>query len=80
MAVQVVFENGQTANFDPSTPATTGIMTQTVSLAVPVKMYVLQVGDAANYKYRVDLITSAGTRQGSWTTSNQDSFYVSVNS
>jgi hypothetical protein len=27
MAVQVVFADGQTANFDPSTPANAGIMT-----------------------------------------------------
>lgn len=80
MAVQVVFEDGQTASFDPSTPANVGIITQTVSLAVPVKMYVLQVGDAAYYKYRVNLITSAGTQQGDWISSNQDSFYVQVNS
>ena len=80
MAVQVVFENGQTVNFDPSTPATAGIMTQTVNLAVPVKMFVLQDADAAYYKYRLNIITSAGTQQGDWVSSNQDSFYVQVNS
>lgn len=80
MAVQVVFEDGQTASFDPSTPATAGIMAQTVSLSVPVKMYVLQSGDASIYKYRIVLVTSAGTQTGDWTTSNQDSFYVQVNS
>jgi hypothetical protein len=79
MAVQVVFEDGQTASFDPSTPATSGIMTQTVSLSVPVKMYVLQSGDASIYKYRIVLVTSAGTQTGDWITSNQDSFYVQVN-
>jgi len=79
MAVQVVFANGQTASFDPSTPATSGIMSQTVSLSVPVKMYVLQSGDASYYKYRIVLITSAGTKTGDWVTSNQDSFYVQVN-
>ena len=54
-------------------------MTQAVSLSVPVKMYVLQSGDASFYKYRIVLVTSAGTQTGDWVTSNQDSFYVQVN-
>jgi hypothetical protein len=80
MAVQVVFADGQTANFDASTPAINGVMTQTISLSVPVEAYVLQSGDTSNYTYRVDIVTSAGTTQGTPVTSNQDSFYVQAGS
>lgn len=80
MAVQVVFADGQTANFDASTPAVSGVMTQTISLSVPVEAYVLQSGDTSSYTYRVDIITSAGTTQGTPVTSNQDSFYVQAGS
>ncbi len=80
MAVQVVFADGQTANFDPSIPAVNGVMTQTISLSVPVEAYVLQSGDTSNYTYRVDVITGAGTTQGTPVTSNQDSFYVQAGS
>jgi hypothetical protein len=47
---------------------------------VPVEAYVLQSGDTSNYTYRVDIVTSAGTTQGTPVTSNQDSFYVQAGS
>ncbi|HYK53743.1 MAG TPA: hypothetical protein VEV38_09465, partial [Candidatus Eremiobacteraceae bacterium] len=76
-AIHVVFDSGQTLDFDSSTPAdASGLMTQTISLSVPVKAYVLGTGDTSYYKYRVDLITPTGTQQGTWVSSNTDSFYV----
>jgi hypothetical protein len=76
-AAQVVFESGQTVDFDSSTQAdASGLMSQTVSLAVPIKEYVLGTGDTSIYRYRVDLIRATGTQQGQWVSSNADSFYV----
>lgn len=79
VAAQVVFGTGETANFTSATPAPGGVMTQTVSLSVPLKDYILQTGDTASYRYRVDLITATGTITGQWVTSNQDSFFVQAN-
>ena len=79
VAAQIVFGTGETANFTSATPAPGGVMTQTVSLSVPLKDYVLQSGDTASYKYRVDLITATRTITGQWVTSNQDSFFVQAN-
>jgi hypothetical protein len=76
-AAQVVFQGGQTVNFDASTQAdSSGLMSQTVTLEVPVKAYVLGSGDTSYYQYRVDLIGASGTQQGQWVSSNTDSFYV----
>ena len=76
-AVQVVFENGQTIDFNSSTQAdASGLMTQTVTLAVPVKAFVLGTGDTSYYTYRIDLVSATGTQQGQWVSSNTDSFYV----
>jgi hypothetical protein len=76
-AAQVVFESGQTVDFDSSTQAdASGLMAQTVSLAVPIKEYVLGTGDTSYYRYHVDLIRATGTQQGQWVSSNTDSFYV----
>jgi hypothetical protein len=76
-AAQVVFESGQTVDFDSSTQAdASGLMAQTVSLAVPIKEYVLGTGDTSYYRYHVDLIRATGTQQGQWVSSNADSFYV----
>lgn len=78
-AVQVVFDGGQTLDFDSSTPADpSGLMTQTIVLSVPVKAFVLGTGDTSYYKYHIDLITPTGTQQGQWLSSNTDSFYVQV--
>jgi len=79
LAVQVIFEDGQTADFDATTPVTSGIMIQTVTLSVPVKAYVLQNADCSVYKYRLNLISNSGERQTDWITPNGDSFYVQVN-
>ncbi len=76
-AVQVVFDSGQTVDFDSSTQAdASGLMTQTVALAVPIKAYVVGTGDTSYYRYHVDLVSATGTTQGQWTSSNADSFYV----
>ena len=76
-AVQVVFEAGQTVDFDASTQADpSGLMTQTIALAVPIKAYVLGTGDTSYYRYRIDLVGASGSQQGQWVSSNADSFYV----
>lgn len=77
-AIQVIFENGQTADFDSSTPATGGILSQTVRLTTPVKSYVLHEGDTSTYRYRVNAIRDSGSQLSDWITSNQDSFYAEV--
>jgi hypothetical protein len=79
MAVQVVFENGQTATFDASMSAdAAGFLNQKVSLAVPVEAYVLQEGGTDTYRYSVDLITRVGTKTGDWVSDNRDVIFVSV--
>lgn len=79
MAVQVVFENGQTATFDASMSTdAAGFLNQKVSLAVPVEAYVLQEGGIDTYRYRVDLITRVGTKTGDWVSDNRDVIFVSV--
>lgn len=79
-AIQVIFEDGQTANFDASTPATAGILNQTVSLSIPIKAFVLHEGDTSTYRYRVNSIRDSGSQISDWVSSNQDSFYVEVGS
>lgn len=79
MAVQVVFENGQTANFDASMSAdVAGFLNQKISLAVPVEAYVLQEGGSDTYRYRVDLITEGSTKTGDWASDNRDVLFLSV--
>ncbi len=78
LAVQVVFQNGQTATFQPSMTATGGIYSQTIALNVDIENYILGQGDSSNYTYRVDLITASGTQQGSWTTNNVDDLFVTL--
>jgi len=51
-------------------------MTQSITLAVPIKAYVLGSGDTSYYKYHIDLVSPTGTQQGPWVSSNADSFYV----
>jgi hypothetical protein len=76
-AAHVVFENGQTLDFNASSPDNgTGIMTQVVTLQVPVKAYVLGSGDTSTYRYRIDLVNASGTQQGQWISTNETSFYV----
>ncbi len=79
LAIQVVFRNGQTANFDASLTAdASGFLVQTVSLAVPVAAYVLQSGAPDTYDYRVDQITAGGITPGTWITSNQNVVYITL--
>ncbi len=77
LAVQAVFENGQTATFDGSlTPNSSGLVYVTVQLAVPLEQYILQQAQSGMYKYRVDTITASGTTKGDWVSNNQDSFFI----
>lgn len=78
LAVQVVFQSGQSATFQPSMTATNGLYTQTIGLNVDIENYILGQGDSANYTYRVDLITTNGTQTGSWTTNNVDNLFVTL--
>jgi hypothetical protein len=78
MAVQVVFEDGQTATFDASLSADAGFLSQKISLAVPVEAYVLQEGGTDTYRYRVDVITRDGTKTGVWAPDNRDVLFISL--
>ncbi len=78
LAVQVVFENGQTVTFLPSMTATGGLYTQSIGLNVDIKNYVLGQGDSSSYTYRVDTITGSGTQQGGWITTNVDDLFVTL--
>jgi hypothetical protein len=78
LAVQVVFQNGQTVTFQPSMTATGGLYTQTIGLKVDIEDYILGQGDSSNYTYRVDLITASGAQHGDWTTNNVDDLFVTL--
>lgn len=78
LAVQVVFQSGQTATFQPSMTAANGVYSQTVALNVDIENYIFGQGDSANYSYRVDLITTNGTQTGNWTTNNVDDLFISL--
>src|SRR5207245_399359 len=79
LAVQVVFENGSTANFDANLKADDGgFLNQTVELFVPVGDYVLQQNVGNSYRYHVDQITAAGTKlTGPCVTDSVDVLYLS---
>ena len=77
MAVQVVFDSGQTVNFDGSQAAdAAGFLNQTIKLAAPVEALVLGDGPIDTYKYRVDQITGHGVKQGAWGTDNRDTLFI----
>jgi hypothetical protein len=79
LAVQVVFESGQTASFDGSQSAdAAGFLNQTVNLAVPVAQYVLHEADTGTYRYRVVQISRGGQTKGDWIVDNTDVLFVSV--
>jgi hypothetical protein len=78
LAVQVVFQNGQTVTFEPTMTATGGFYTQTLGLSVPIDDYVLGQGDSSTYTYRVDTITVSGSQYGAWQTDNVDMLFVSL--
>lgn len=78
LAVQVVFQNGQTVTFQPSMTATGGLYTQTIGLKVDIADYILGQGDSSDYTYRVDLITVSGAQHGNWTTTNVDDLFVTL--
>lgn len=78
LAVQVVFQNGQTVTFQPSMTATGGLYSQTIALKVDIANYILGEGDISNYTYRVDLITVSGIQHGDWATTNVDDLFVTL--
>jgi hypothetical protein len=80
MAVQVVFDNGQTVTFDGSQTAdAAGFINQTMKMSVPVEAFVLGTGPTDGYKYRTDVVTGAGIKQGTWTTDNRDTLFIVPN-
>jgi len=80
MAVQVVFDNGQTVTFDGSQTAdAAGFINQTMKMSVPVETFVLGTGPTDGYKYRTDVVTGAGIKQGTWTTDNRDTLFIVPN-
>lgn len=79
LAVQVVFQNGQTATFQPSTTSV-GLLTQDIGLNVAIESYVLGQGDSSSYTYRVDTITAGGVQHGTWKTTNQNELFVTLGS
>jgi hypothetical protein len=77
MAVQVVFEGGQTATFDASqTPDAAGFLNQTLKLSVPIDAFVLSNAPIDSYRYRTDVVTGAGIRAGAWVSDNRDTIFV----
>ena len=76
MAVQVVFENGQTATFDASQTVEAGFLNQVVNLSVPMEAFILNNSPVDTYKYRIDVVTGAGIRQGDWANTNLDTLLV----
>jgi hypothetical protein len=79
VALQVVFEDGQTLDFDTSiAPDSAGFIDQKIALAVPVDAYILREGTTDTYRYRVDLITPRAVKRGDWITDNKDGVFLSV--
>jgi hypothetical protein len=82
LAVQVVFENGQTATFEAEATQTAGqagFLNQVVKLGVPLEAFILNNSPMDTYKYRTDVVTGDGrTRQGDWVTDNRDTLFIVV--
>lgn len=77
MAIQIVFENGQTVDFDASQqPDAAGFLTQSIKLAVPIDAFVLGNADTRTYRYHINRITAAGTQTGDWVNDNRDVVYI----
>jgi hypothetical protein len=78
LAVQVAFENGQTATFDATQTADqAGFLNQVVKLSVPMEAFILNNSPVDTYKYHTDVITGDGhTRQGDWVTDNRDTLFI----
>jgi hypothetical protein len=82
LAVQIVFENGQTATFEAEATQTAGqagFLNQVVKLGVPLEAFILNNSPMDTYKYRTDVVTGDGrTRQGDWVTDNRDTLFIVV--
>ena len=80
MAVQVVFENGQTATFDATQTADqAGFLNQVVKLSPPMEALILNNSPVDTYKFHTDVVTADGrTRKGDWFTNNIDPLIIGV--
>jgi hypothetical protein len=78
LAVQVAFENGQTATFDATQAADqAGFLNQVVKLSLPLEAFILNNSPVDSYKYHADVITGDGhTRKGDWVTDNRDTLFI----
>jgi hypothetical protein len=76
LAVEAVFDNGQSVTFLPSSQVTGAFFSQILQLNVDIAKYVLGTQDSSVYTYRVDVVTAAGTHQGAWATSNVDTLFL----
>ena len=77
LAIQVVFESGQTATFDASlTPDAAGFVNATIKLSVPMEAYILGTADTGSYRYRIDRVTPGGMLAGPWISDNRDVLFV----
>ena len=80
LAVQVVFDSGQTVTFDGSQTAdSAGFINQTLKMSAPMDAFVLGTGPTDSYKYRTDVVAGAGIKQGTWTTDNRDTLFIIPN-
>ena len=43
-----------------------------MNLSVPMDAFILNNSPVDTYKYRIDVVTGAGIRQGDWVTDNLD--------
>ena len=78
LAVQVVFDGGQTLTFNTAVAPDGGPATQTIKLSAPIEAFILSDAPMNVYTYRIDTITAAGVKQGAWTTDNKDMLPVVV--
>lgn len=82
MAVVVEFETGQSASFEKAAPADgSPFLTQKVTLQLPPRDFLLGhlAGTAAQYRYRLMLVTDAGVQApGGWQTYGLPDLYVVV--
>ncbi|MBA3810274.1 MAG: hypothetical protein H0X27_01265 [Caulobacteraceae bacterium] len=77
LAIQVVFDSGQTANFDASqTPDAAGFLNQAIRLSVPIEAFILGAGDTNSYRYRIDRVTAGGIKPGAPVSDNRDVVFV----
>ncbi|HEY0556650.1 MAG TPA: hypothetical protein VGG20_20510 [Thermoanaerobaculia bacterium] len=82
-AVQVEFESGATASFEPpTTPPADPFLDQVVEIAVPIRDFIVGPQDPQapkGYRYRVRTVSATGIRTGDWQEIGPtDELYVAV--